>query len=147
MRNLYDELRVCNRFASDLQHIGAASDTLLQDINANIGTQLPQVVATLNEHAQYLEVAHITSDSETNNRVMYINIRGQAGMGKGQWTHHTMKSPFVEPLCYPLLFPYGENGWGEDIADKVSFYAYLASRILMPEDIGGKTLFCRTITG
>jgi hypothetical protein len=153
LRDLYDELRVCNRFATDLQSLGAASDTLLQDIEGTIAHRerdagdartMPQVIATLNEHAQYLEVAQISSDSETGNRIMYFNVRG---MGGGRWSHQTMRSPYVEPLCYPVLFPFGENGWGEDIADQVSFYSYLASRLLMPEDVGGTTLFAQTITG
>ena len=45
-------------------------------------------------------------------------------------------SKLLEPLCYPLFFPYGEHGWSSDLSinnKKIQFMPYLASRILKPE--------------
>jgi hypothetical protein len=42
-------------------------------------------------------------------------------------------SDVVEPLCYVLLFPYGERGWSRDISKKVEFTEYMCSRFKMPE--------------
>ena len=42
----------------------------------------------------------------------------------------------IEPLCYPLLFPYGESGWSVNLSiddKKIECMSYLASRILKPE--------------
>jgi hypothetical protein len=40
----------------------------------------------------------------------------------------------MEPLCFPLLFPYGERGWGNDLKVKnIQLFPYLASRLLRPE--------------
>lgn len=43
--------------------------------------------------------------------------------------------PLYEPLSYPLLFPYGENGWSSDMNynDNVTLMKYLCCRMLMPE--------------
>jgi hypothetical protein len=42
----------------------------------------------------------------------------------------------VEPLCFPFFFPYGERGWGADLkASKIHLTAYLAARMLQPENI------------
>ena len=41
------------------------------------------------------------------------------------------------------MFPYGENGWGANMTNKIPFMKYLASRILMPE----KNLFGNTKDG
>jgi len=42
----------------------------------------------------------------------------------------------VEPLMYPLLFPYGERGWGSDlkvVQPKIDLMDYLKSKLLQPE--------------
>ena len=48
---------------------------------------------------------------------------------------HTIRSTsdVVEPLCYVLLFPYGERGWTTDMSKKVGFMQYMCSRFKMPE--------------
>jgi len=37
-------------------------------------------------------------------------------------------------LQYPLIFPYRENGWGNDIGKSLKFPSYLLSRMLMGEN-------------
>jgi len=41
-------------------------------------------------------------------------------------------SPYVEPVVYPLLFPFGEDGWHQGLT-RIPFMKYMASRFLMPE--------------
>jgi len=49
-------------------------------------------------------------------------------------------SPHVEPVVYPLLFPFGENGWHQGL--KIPYMQYMAARFLMPErDIESSTGF------
>jgi hypothetical protein len=42
-------------------------------------------------------------------------------------------SKYVEPLCFPLLHPYGEYGWDSSIKDELQLLPYILSRWLMPE--------------
>jgi hypothetical protein len=74
----------------------------------------------------------ITSDYETRNRVLRIQEKCNTGL-QNTWTTIQMRSNKVEPLLYPLFFPCGENGWGHEIAEHVSFMSYLSSRILLPD--------------
>jgi hypothetical protein len=41
--------------------------------------------------------------------------------------------PYLEPLCYPLWFPNGEERWGSELQKIIFFSDYLASRFLMPD--------------
>jgi hypothetical protein len=76
----------------------------------------------------YLEVAQITSDASSGDRVVRYKLKGS----KSQTKTIDSLSPLMEPLCYPVLFNEGEDGWGKDMkeCDKVDFQSYLACRIL-----------------
>ena len=39
----------------------------------------------------------------------------------------------IEPLSYPLLFMDGEDGWGDEDKEVISFRHYMSHRMLMPE--------------
>jgi pimeloyl-ACP methyl ester carboxylesterase len=52
----------------------------------------------------YLEVAQITSDAETGNRVVHYRLKGSPY----QTRTIDCLSPLMEPLCYPILFNHGE---------------------------------------
>jgi len=41
----------------------------------------------------------------------------------------------MEPLSYPLLFPYEEDGWGEIIRKSIKFPKYLLKKMLMGEKL------------
>jgi hypothetical protein len=78
---------------------------------------------------QYFEVASITDVRETSDRVLIFKLKNNQTKTIQMW------SPYMEPLSYPLLFNYGERGWGKgDDCIKVEFTDYLASRLLRPED-------------
>jgi len=142
LRKIYDDVREVNKYVKEVQTFGAADPHLLDTIPDQSDTEdedsecagplLPQVVARLENQVSYLEVASITSDTERKNRVINIKLNDKDGIS-GEAKSFGMNSRHVEPLCYPVLFPHGESGWGEGIKDLVSFYQYLASRILQPE--------------
>ena len=50
----------------------------------------------------------------------------------------SMNSKEVEPVCFPLLFPLGENGWTNEMKPKLTAEAYIIARLLHPEKIMGK---------
>ena len=50
----------------------------------------------------------------------------------------SMDSKEVEPVCFPLLFPLGENGWTNEMKPKLTAEAYIIARLLHPEKIMGK---------
>ena len=77
---------------------------------------------------KYLEVAQITSDAETGDRVVRYKV-------KGNTRTIDATSPLMEPLCYPLFFNLGEQGWGSAMKkdNHIEFQSYLACRLLRPE--------------
>ena len=74
------------------------------------------------------EVAAILSEDFRGERVVRVMQKNQ-----GLQSSISGKSALFEPLCYPLLFSHGENGWSDDIRKNVSFQQYLQSRALMPD--------------
>jgi hypothetical protein len=85
----------------------------------------------VNASMSYLEVAQITSTTETGERVIRFKLKAKPleTFTVGTTDHH------FEPVCYPLLFTHGEKGWGCDIAKQLPFMQYLAARMLRPERI------------
>ena len=52
-----------------------------------------------------------------------------------------MDSEAVEPMVYPLLFPYGEPGWITYLKDLLTAGAYIMSKLLKPElDVQGEIM-------
>ena len=84
----------------------------------------------MNEQTLYLDVAAITADNITGNAIITFKLKNNAQTTKISCTDHRQ-----EPLIYPLLFPYGERGWGPDLIknNKISINSYLCSRLLMPD--------------
>jgi hypothetical protein len=119
LMQLYDDLRTKNYLCQELLQIGQhvifaeRSRHLIADINASI---------------TYFEVAQITDDAVSGNRILRIQLKDATSTSNIHLT-----SGFLEPISYPLLFPYGEKGWSSDIKNTLGFLPYLASRILMPE--------------
>ena len=76
-----------------------------------------------------LEIAQITSDSATGERV----VRYREKNSKTVTINST--SSLMEPLCYPILFNHGEKGWGMEMKNdnKIDFQTYLACRLLRPD--------------
>jgi hypothetical protein len=79
----------------------------------------------------YLEIAQITSDTATGDRVVRYRQKGS----NRQTVTIDSTSSLMEPLCYPILFSRGEKGWGKEMKTerKVEFQSYLACRLLRPD--------------
>ena len=127
-----DSLKVTNKFCKELNFIGNVVDNLNNDnTNANDRFKLIyDVRASLKNNVQYFDVANVTYDRYTGNKVLSISRQN------GTVGYIDMDSPDVEPLTYTLIFQHGEKGYGAKDIDKLPFNKYLASRLLRPEHLG-----------
>jgi len=91
------------------------------------GRDMQQIRALVYTRTQFLDISGITSDRSDGNMSFRYRLPGNSCYKTLDCTHGQ-----VEPLCYPLLFPLGERGWGKDIPN-CDFMTYLANRLLMPE--------------
>jgi hypothetical protein len=88
-------------------------------------------MANIQNRGEGIGVAGVSSDAQTGTMFIKYSIDGRTS--KLETTNKR-----IEPLCYPLLFPFGENGWGVELSrgriqNKIDYMPYLASRILKPE--------------
>jgi len=86
--------------------------------------------ASINEVTSFLDVAQITSDNVSGNRIITFQRKGTR-----QTTSIDCTDSMWEPFIYPLFFFYGERGWGADIRQTLRYPDYLISRLLRPEKI------------
>ena len=131
LEGLFLELKEINEFAVDLNLIGKTlKDKHLIDRKQNIITTNNKNIAILkssiNEQTHHLEIGAIVSDLSDGNIVFKYQIKNEINTIKSN-------SKFVEPLCFPLLHPYGEYGWDSSIKDELQLLPYILSRWLMPE--------------
>ncbi len=121
LQELFEELIEINKFVKELREIGIQiSATTPEDWST------PEFIATLNVPTHTMQIGCIRSDSTTENLKIYYEIDG---VNK----YLNANSELVEPLCYPLLFPFGETGWSTGRRKTVPFMSYLSARILQPE--------------
>lgn len=91
----------------------------------------PDMLAYLNDgEAAQLDVASVTDINIVGERVIRFRRREHEG---GSWSQIGGTHALVEPLSYPLLFFGGEDGWGKEIRNHISFNSYICARLLMPE--------------
>jgi hypothetical protein len=121
---IYDDLCGANHLVRDVRCAGAG----MEKIDLDDSDVVVDFIAKINEKMEFLEVGQITSDSETENRVVIYQLKGSKYYRSIPLTDH-----LLEPLCYPLLFCCGEYGWGVDDKKKLSYMDYLRCRMLMPE--------------
>ena len=133
---LWNELHKHNPFVQSCQILGKA----ISIINCQNPEEqylpaaevfCPEVIAQINSISapHLLDVASVTDESVTGNRVVRFKLKGQNSWNTLPVTHH-----HLEPLTYPLLFLEGEDGWGSNISKSVHFPDYIANRMLMPEE-------------
>jgi len=137
LESLFIEMQEKNILAQEVEMIGNITKHChTQNENQNI-------LVELNTATSHFDVAAISSDVFGGNRVLTIRRKGSLQTN----TIHTTDSK-LEPLSYPLLFPYGEDGWGEHIRKAIKFPKYLLSRMLMGEkQEDGTTLLIRNKKG
>jgi len=86
--------------------------------------------ATINETTSYLDVAQITSDVATGNRIITFQRKGENRASSLSCT-----DKMWEPFIYPLFFTHAERGWGADIRGALKYTDYLVARLLCPEKV------------
>ena len=124
LANIFDELKTHNSICRECEQIGYyAKDYMSSSSTIN-------VIATINETTSYLDVAQITSDAVTGNRIITFQRKGMHCTSTIDCT-----DSMWEPFSYPLLFTHGERGWGADIRSTLKYTDYLICRLLCPEKI------------
>ena len=95
--------------------------------------QLPvqNLIQTINESTNYLDIGIIRGDQANGERGIIFIPKGNNKLCK------TIKldSSRLEPFAYPLLYCYGENGWGKECKPEVQLNQYIMSKILKGERI------------
>jgi hypothetical protein len=120
--SLFNELQCVNRLVADCEIIGESTS----GIQINNDNDSRRLISRINQKTSYLDVAAITSLSRTGNRIIKYQRKDNVFSSNIQ-----MFDELLEPLSYPLFFPYGSGGWGID--SQIHFTDYLRSRILMPD--------------
>jgi len=118
---LYRELQSINTLVQECHQIGLYASLTNEE---NSRTVRPIINGT----TSFLDVAAITADRTTGNRVIRYHRKNQFYSSDIQMTDCLM-----EPLCYVLLFPYGKGGWGADMRKTLRFNDYLCCRMIRPE--------------
>ena len=90
--------------------------------------------ASIHGGMEHFEVANVTSFDSTSQRVCV-----KVDINTGETNLIQLTSPTLEPITYPLLFNYGEDGWGMYKKQYIKYLPYLRSRILMPDKLDDKT--------
>ena len=129
MHKLFEELKQTNCHVQDCEQIGRGVTRIADPANAE---EVRVVMAQLNTQTSSFDVAAITSDRTTGERTLTYKLKGAHKASCIPISHRLM-----EPLSYPLLFPYGEVGWDTLTGRDLHFGDYLLSRMLMPEKSQG----------
>jgi len=120
---LYIELKSVNILVNEIETIGKE----ISDNEYSLG-DTPNFILSLNARTSHFDIASISSTEASANRILKIRRKGSSTTTTIQVTDCKL-----EPLSYPLLFPFGENGWGDNIRKSIRFTSYLLSRMLMGE--------------
>gem|GEM_PF-2308791 len=100
-----------------------------------------EIMPRLNLSTTAFDIASIVSeDANRPNRRIVFQLRNEPYPSS-----ISLRCITMEPLCYPIFFPYGEKGWGDDIRKQYKFHDYILHRFLLPErDISGRLLLMPT---
>ena len=100
-----------NEFAKECKFVGKLAT---RDVGGGrTFSDLQELKAKINVSTRTLEVGTIISDEATNGPLI---IKYQL---KGTTKFALQTSELVEPLVYPLFFPYGECGWGANLSPDI----------------------------
>jgi len=129
LHKLFEELKQTNCHVHDCEQIGRGVTQIVDPANEE---EVRVVIAQLNTQTSSFDVAAITSDRTTGERTLTYKLKGAHKASRIPISHRLM-----EPLSYPLLFPYGKVGWDTLTGRDLHFGDYLLSRMLMPEKSQG----------
>ena len=135
LQDIFNELKQFNAICKECEQIG----TYAEEYMDSGATQ--NAIAIINESTSFLDVAQVTSDTATGNRIITFHMKGES---KARSLKCTDK--MWEPFIYPLFFAHAERGWGDDIRKSIRYMDYLISRLLCPEkiELDGEVVMLRT---
>lgn len=122
LKSIFNELQQINILVNEIENIG------LRSRQSEFNNNNHNMIVEINARTSHFDVAAITSDDVTGNRTLTIRRKGS-----NQTSTISTTDSKLEPLSYPLLFPFGEDGWGDKIRKTIKFPKYLLSRMLMGE--------------
>jgi hypothetical protein len=105
---LFDELKRNNLFAQECKFVGKAIEREVTEDKSF--SSLREMKARINVDTRTLEVGSIISDEAMGGtlKVQY-RLKGESHVALSTGN-------LVEPLVYPMFFPYGERGWGAELS-------------------------------
>ena len=141
LEKLFGYLQQNNPLCLEYRAIGTMAKWEMGQKDATTFSQeeLNDLIPQLNRETVEFDVSSIMIDRSTGNHVLRVALKGSGG---GGFTDIKAESELFEPIGYPVLFPHGEKGWGQEFQIirngdgtelKISLLDYLASRMLMPE--------------
>lgn len=114
MEKIFKELQSINPFATELSRIGTDIKTIGNNNNNNIN-EIINLKSSINTKTHLFEIGAVISDNSIGNIIFRYKMKN--------CTHQiSTNSEQVEPLCFPLLFPYGENGFSTKIQKEIGCY-------------------------
>ena len=112
---LFNELKMINHYVRDCIAIGnQVRDELTMQIN--LTTTSFEIASIISEEA-----------GRPNRRIIFQLKNEDRPNSIG------VHSGRMEPLCYPLFFPYGEFGWSSELRKEIKFSSYMMHRLFLPE--------------
>jgi len=120
LKHLHEELSDINPYCRELVRVGKVIHRV--DDFENVVSMRAQI----NQVTNRFEVGVLVSHDNPLEMVYTYKLNGAT-------ISVPMQSAELEPLVYPLFFPFGENGWSKSIKHVVKYLPYLTARILMPE--------------
>lgn len=132
LAEIFKLLNGINSFCQECRQIGTLADitAYAHEYDRDIYASIEEMTTDINVVTHHLDVSAIVSDKLDGQHVLQIHKKNSTKTT----SIHAGDSQY-EPLSYPILFPYGENGWGTDSGriHNISFDKYLISRMLKPE--------------
>ena len=131
---IYNGLKITNRHCRECVSIGMKA-TILEMADSGLNEEFGQslsndLIAEINEKTDFFDVSAIVGEQFEGQHILQIQKKGSLFT-----TKINSNDGLFEPMAYPLLFPYGENGWSIDCQRYgISLDDYIISRMLMVED-------------
>ena len=124
-REILDHLQIVNPYIHDL----VASRDFCERFIENETEDVVTVNSRLNTLTHRMEVGIVLNQDQTKPTIY------QCRTAENQNRTLNASSREIEPLVYPLLFPYGELGWGADLKVRgIQLMAYMLARMMQPEE-------------
>ena len=131
---LFNGLKITNSHCRECVTIGMKADVLEMAESGLIeefGKLLKdEVIAEINQKTDFFDVSAVVGEGFDGQHILQIQRKGNPFT-----TNIDSFDGLYEPMAYPLLFPFGENGWSaETHRNGITLDDYIISRMLMVED-------------